>query len=86
MSNSREIMERGNDNTRRIVIIEDGSQVKDAILALLSGDFVVGDPCLPIEVECMPLPCDAGLNLGIDKSFTPPHKKNRRGKHKRSGK
>lgn len=80
-------MERGNTDTRNIVIIEgDGSELKDAILALLTGDFVVGDPCLLIEIECDPLPCEASCNLGIDKSFTPPHKKNRRSKFKRSGK
>ena len=86
MSNSREIMDRGNNNARTILILEDGSELKDAILALLTSDFVVGDPCLPIEIKCEDLPCEAVCNLGIDKSFTPPHKKNRRGKYKRSGK
>lgn len=85
MSNSREMMERGDPETRGVVIIDDGSQIKKAILALLTGDFVVGDLCLPIEIECIPLPCEVRCNLGIDKSFTPPHKKNRRGKLKRSG-
>jgi len=85
MSNSREVMDRGNADTRSIVIIEgDSSELKDAILALLDGDFIVGEPCFPIEIECEPLPCETACNFGINKSFTPPHKKNRRGKFKRS--
>ena len=84
MSNSKEIMESGN-NTKSIVIIEDDNQLKDAIFALLTGDFIVGDPVIQY-IQCKDMPCEPGCHLAVEKLFTPPHKKNRRGKFKRSGK
>jgi len=85
MSNSREIMERSNNNARTILILEDGSELKDAILAVLTSDFAIGEPIL---IKCHDLPCEAisTYDLRQLQSFTPPHKKSRRDKFKRSGK
>lgn len=90
MSNSREIMER------RILLANGNYQIFEALhglsvdfvmlsvdFVMLDDDIIMRDPCFPIEIEC---PDIASVHLPVQRqSFTPPHKKHRRSKFKRSG-
>jgi len=77
----------------KILICDGGnSGLTDAIIEKLGDDFLLGNPhqqdnVIMINAGYKNEPIDIKLLGAIDnKSFTPPHKKNRRGKHKRSGK
>lgn len=75
----------------KILVIGDGSsELIKAMLAIIeestSGDILVGDPCTPIMIKCHDLPDDVfTYDMRQQQSFTPPHKKARRSKFKRSG-
>jgi hypothetical protein len=76
---------------KKVLVIGDGSsELVKAMLAIIeeskSGDIIVGDPCAPIMIRCHDLLDDVvTYDMRQQQSFTPPHKKNRRGKYKRPG-
>lgn len=75
----------------KILVVGDGSsELVKAMLAVIEesigGDILVGEPCTPIMLKCHDLPDDVvTYDMRQQESFTPPHKKNRRGKFKRAG-
>ena len=76
----------------KILIVDDHGPTTSKAIALLLTQYglcVADDEFNQVEirlrdVEPMELSCSARLQP-VDKSFAPPHKKNRRGKFKRSG-
>lgn len=74
-----------------LVVGDGGSELVKAMLAIIdeeaSGDIICGDP---IKITAgrildVPIQCSIDYDMRQQHSFTPPHKKNRRDKFKRSG-